>query len=211
MGGGGWGDEFHSAAAWHRDPRLYTKRRADTLSAQSGFPGTAAEQLQLPHTLPAHTHPRTENAGTPQCSPRMHLTEPPHPRTQVPTDTPRGHTPAPRRCRAKPNPLPSPHNLQVTVPRYTPPAPQPQVHPFPHALPAPSSTWMVLTSSHCPPTFLGRPRSPSLRRGWGAEPQVPAEVGGGPEGRNCIHMHGSGAQRAAARLSPAGGGLRPPS
>lgn len=125
-------------------PPLVSKRpRADT--QHRGFPGTAAEQLQSlltparPTLIRKRRHTRVQPADAHGASP------PPHPGAHSHAQPPRPRPWAPLPGETKPSPFatqPAGHRAQVHT------HPNPQVHPFPHALPAPSSTGTVPTSSH---------------------------------------------------------------
>lgn len=194
---------FHTAAGWHRDPLVY--KRSHAFQGQRGSSHSSFSHPPRP-TLILSTKRRHTCVQPRGCS---HSHRAPSPR--CPQTRPATSPSAQMQSETKPSPFttqPAGHTCTGTH------TPEPQVHPLPHTLPAPPATLTGLTSSHSFLTFPGRPRSPSLLRGWGAEPQVP-EVGGVPKGRNCIHMHGIVAQRAAAQAQPRGRGvaqrLRPPS
>lgn len=166
-----------------------------------GFPGTMLEQLQPPLT-PA---PRPTLTLHTKHSLHGRSTSPAHRHTQVPTDTPAVLTSPRQTCKTKPNlpTQPTAHTAQVHADSRN-----LLVHTLPRPLLLPPFTlcrphWG--TSSHTVSQLFRGGQGCFLSEGGGADRAAGARSGGCGRVRNCIHMHGLRAQRAAARSSaPAG-------
>lgn len=184
----------------HPGPCIYTSGHLQTPNAR-GFPDTALEQIQhplAPRLTDPHSPLHTKRRHSYMQSPQMLAKPPLRIRTQVPTDTLNHTQTSSTQIQSQTKPLPFAQRLQTY--RYTLFLADPPAQVKPTSLPSRTAAdgHFGPTSSQLFPNFSGEAEVSFSQGGRGTEPQVP-ERGGCQRRRDCIHMHGLQAQRAAAQ------------
>ena len=190
----------------HPDPCIYTSGHLQTLHA-GGFPDTALAQIQhplAPRLTDPHSPSHTKHRHSCVQSPQMLAKPPLCIRTQVPTDTLNHTQTSSTQIQNQTKPLPS-HTRRfaqrLQTYRYTLFLADPPAQVKPTSLPSRTAAdgHFGPTSSQLFPNFSGEAKVSFSQGGRGTEPQVPERGGGCQRRRDCIHMHGLPAQRAAAQ------------